>query len=158
MAVLHPQRVLAVWAGGTGGHPILPVAQLEGRLLTYPVGVADLKELTGKEFDAGAFSEVAILIAQGSADANSALPSGEGPSDSHSEEQVQLIFDILGTSTSERLRTVEKVYEKASSRAEIRLYSDVDHRITPEMAHDIVRFIRELMEPDGAENRDAAYQ
>ena len=145
MAVLHPNRILAVWAGGTGLHPILPVAELEGRKLTYPVGVADLEEFAGEPFDSEAFSQVAIFIAQGSADMNTSLPSGDGPSDSYSSEHAQLVRELLGEDALSRLEKVKQAYAAANPTAEFRVYEGAEHRITPEMAGDIIDFIRKQM-------------
>jgi predicted esterase len=150
MAALHPERVLAVWAGGTGGHPVVPLAELKGRRLTYPVGIADLEQVSGRPFDAEAFAKVPMLIAQGSADRNTSLPSSEGPSDSYSKEQAQLVSELLGRTAPERLENVKKAYERAGCQAEFRVYHGVEHRISPEMARDIVRFIRRWTSSEGA--------
>ena len=145
MAVLHPKRTLAVWAGGTGLHPILPAAELEGRKLTYPVGVADLEEVAGRPFDAEAFAQIAIFIVQGSADTNTSLPSGDGPSDSYAGEQGQLVRELLGEDALSRLEKVRQAYTAANPKAQFKVYDGVEHRITPEMAGDIIAFIRSQM-------------
>jgi dienelactone hydrolase len=89
MAVLHPERVLAVWAGGVSGHPILPVAEHQGRRLTYPVGIADLEQISGKPFNRAAFQKIPVMMAQGAADLNTSLPSEPKPSESYTYEQAQ---------------------------------------------------------------------
>lgn len=166
MAVLHPRRVLAVWAGGTGAHPIVPLTEYQGRRLPYPVGVADLADVAGEPFDAGAFAAVPLFVAQGEADANSSLPAGPGPSDSYSPEHARLAFELFGTTAAERLGRVKAAYAAAGARAEFRVYPGAGHRITPEIARDIVAFIREQVSatrprpqgpppPPGAENGTA---
>lgn len=49
-AFLHPDYVKAVACGGMNGKPMLPFAELEREKLIYPIGVYDLKELTGDQF------------------------------------------------------------------------------------------------------------
>ena len=141
MAVLHPSRVLAVWAGGTGGHPILPLAELGGHTLTYPVGVNDLAQVAGAVFDARTFARIPILIVQGAADTNTSLPSGEEPSDSYSAEQARLVLGLVGTNAVQRLERVKALYCSAGSEAEIRVYEGVGHRMSPEVARDLVEFV-----------------
>lgn len=146
MAILHPQRVAAVWAGGTGGHPILPIAEFEGKRLTYPVGIADLESVAGKSFDAASFSRIPIRIVQGGADKNSSLPAGNEPSDSYSPQQAQLVLDLLGHTASKRLAVVERVYRSVSSQTVVRVYPGVEHRLTPEMVQDMAEFMKEQIE------------
>lgn len=49
--LLHPERVQAAAIGSPGGWPMAPTGEWNGVKLPYPVGVSDLKELVGKEFD-----------------------------------------------------------------------------------------------------------
>ena len=46
-AVLHPERVFAAAVGGPDGWPIAPVRADQGEMLPYPVGIADIEELSG---------------------------------------------------------------------------------------------------------------
>ena len=146
MAVLHPERTLAAWAGGMGGMPILPVAEYEGQALTYPVGVADLDVVAGRPFDAQAFARVPVFIVQGSADTNTSIPADDAPSDSYSAEHGRLLRRTFGTTWQERLEKVRPVYEAANANVTFRIYEGVPHRITPEMAADMVQFLREQID------------
>jgi predicted esterase len=141
IAVLHPERVLAVWAGGIGGHPILPLATHQSRTLTYPVGVADLDQIVGKPFDREAFAEIPMLIVHGAADTNSSLPTTDEPSDSYSIAHARLVFELLGETALTRMEKVEPLYHAAGSPAEFRIYPETAHQITPHMARDLVKFI-----------------
>ncbi|HML49272.1 MAG TPA: hypothetical protein PKE04_21240, partial [Clostridia bacterium] len=47
-ALLHPDRVRAAAIGSPGGWPVAPVAQAEGNDLPYPIGIADVAQLTGE--------------------------------------------------------------------------------------------------------------
>lgn len=142
MAMLHPDRVLAIWAGGTGGHPILPLQSLQGRRLTYPVGVGDLAEVAGHTFDAEAFARIPILVAQGTADTNSSLPLTSAPSDSYSSEQARLALDLLGSRALQRLDKVKALYASVTPKAQVRTYAGAPHRITADMLLDLVEFLQ----------------
>jgi pimeloyl-ACP methyl ester carboxylesterase len=45
---LHPDRVLAAAYGSPGGWALAPVTSWQGAFLPYPVGIGDIKALTGK--------------------------------------------------------------------------------------------------------------
>lgn len=141
MAVLHPERVLAVWAGGIGGHPVLPLAELEGRELTFPVGVADLEEIVGKAFYREAFSKISFMIVQGGRDTNTSLPSDAKPSDSYSFEQAELARSLLGTNPQHRLAWVKELYALAGANVEIKIYPEAGHQMTPEIVRDMLGFV-----------------
>jgi pimeloyl-ACP methyl ester carboxylesterase len=145
MAVLHPERVLAVWCGGTGGHPILPFAEYSGRQLSYPAGVGDVEEISGTKFDARAFRRVPMLFVQGSEDTNASLPANDEPSDSYRFAQAEDLRAVLGLTTRERFAKAKQIYADAGANAEFRTYEGVAHQITPQMAGDIVQFIEKCV-------------
>jgi pimeloyl-ACP methyl ester carboxylesterase len=147
MAILHARRVLAVWAGGTGGHPILPLAQAQGFTLSYPVGVADLQEITGAPFDAASFKHVPIRLVQGALDTNSSLPTGSAPSDSYSAEQSTIAFKLLGDSPVERLGRAREFYRQVTERCETEVFPGAGHQMTPELVRDLANFIAGLAAP-----------
>ena len=67
--MLHPEYVLATVTGGALYH-MLPVEELNGEKLIYPVGVGDFKEITGKKFNQKAWSKIPILSTNGEEDDN----------------------------------------------------------------------------------------
>lgn len=147
MAVLHPDRVLAVWAGGMGGHPIVPVEKLGGKALTYPVGTADLRDVTEREFAEKEFRGIKIMFMQGGADANTSLPTDRNPSDSYTYEQAELVREVLGTDSIERLRRVKAIWESVGAEVEMKVYPDAGHQITPQIAREMMEFIETCVAP-----------
>lgn len=141
MAVLHPKRVLAVWAGGVGGHPIAPQSKVGGRILTYPVGVGDLKEIVGAEFDAEAYSKISMMLIHGAEDMNSALPADSRPSDSYTFEQALMVSELFGATATERLEKIRKAHEDAGARVEVKIYPEAGHHMSPEIVADLSAFI-----------------
>ena len=71
--MLHPEYVLATVTGGALYH-MLPVEQLNGERLIYPVGVGDLQEITGKKFNKKAWSKIPIFSTNGEMDDNDTFP------------------------------------------------------------------------------------
>ncbi len=67
--MLHPEYVLATVTGGALYH-MLPVEELNGEKLIYPVGVGDLQEITEKKFNKKAWSKIPILSTNGEKDTN----------------------------------------------------------------------------------------
>ncbi len=126
--VLHPDRVLAAAVGSPGGWPIAPVSVWQGRSLRYPIGVADLEELTGEPFDLEAFRRVPMLFFIGDRDENDSVPYP----DSYDDEDRTLIFDLLGYAPVDRWDDAEAIYSSVGADAEFRMYPGVDHTITLE--------------------------
>lgn len=59
-ALVHPDKVLAIAAGGLNGLLMLPCDSLDGRALPYPVGTADFEALFGKPFDSLLFRSLIL--------------------------------------------------------------------------------------------------
>jgi len=69
-AMLHPEIVQAASIGCPGFGPIVPVSSWNGQNLPYPEGVADLKDLVGREFNAASFRTVPLQVWVGDEDYN----------------------------------------------------------------------------------------
>ncbi|WP_371185871.1 hypothetical protein [Thalassotalea maritima] len=120
-ATIHPTKVKAVVAGGLGGLPILPVSQLDGQQLTYPVGIDDFLEIFGRPFEQENFSAIPMLFVQGDDDENDSVPEGiemqsreNFRSDSYSFDQSLWINEYFGTLPINRLARVRDVYQSVS--------------------------------------------
>ena len=66
--LLHPDLVQGIAAGGLGGLFIFPEEEYEDILLDWPVGVNDLYELTGLEFNRESYKQVKQFIYYGDED------------------------------------------------------------------------------------------
>jgi hypothetical protein len=80
--MLHPEAVKAASIGTPGSYPIVPVTVWKGKPLPYPVGVADLMQLTGKSFDAETFRRIPLQIYIGDQDLDDAVAYPDGYEDS----------------------------------------------------------------------------
>ena len=120
---LHPRRVRAAAIGAPGGWPIAPVASYGGEALPYPVGVADLEELTGAPFDAAGFAAVPKLFVLGSLDTNDSVDFRDG----WEEEPAALVHRLFGADAVERWPRAEAIYRDAGGNARFVLVDGVGH-------------------------------
>lgn len=137
-AAIHPKRVKAVAAGGVNCMPILPIENLMGYQLIYPIGIYDLKEITGVGFDLTAYSHVAQYIYMGSEDENDTLPYD----DAFSDEERKLMLNVLGADMHERWEISKEIYEELEIPAELVMYEGIGHTINEEILNDIVMFFQ----------------
>ncbi len=134
-SVLHPDRVQAVSAGA-GSAPIAPVSTWKGKTLRYPVGVADLQQLTGQAFDQATFSKVPMQIYVGDQDVNEAVYPGDG----FDAEDVAVINSVFGGPLFLRTPSFEAAYNSIGSSSQFVIF--------PGLKHDWAdwSFIREFLE------------
>jgi dienelactone hydrolase len=136
--LLHPARVLAAAVGSPGGWPTAPG---DDATLTYPVGVADLRVLTGSPIDRAALQEVPLFFFLGANDDNDAV----SYRDSFSAADEKLIMSRFGKTPVERWDAARRLYAKARMRATFKLYPGAGHEQTAEMNADIETFFREAL-------------
>lgn len=149
-AALHPDRVCSVSAGGINGLAILPretahVRGLGKRPMNYPVGVANIEDLTGEPFDYDAFCDVNQFIYMGSEDDKDALLYPDAWTDPELRGIALLTYgeDIH----DERFPHCKDVYEEADANAVFRIYDGVGHSPGPAL-DDIVEFHKRSLAGD----------
>lgn len=158
-AALHPGRLVSVTAGGLNGLAILPVEEAAGRslphqdvdahTLNYPVGVADVEELTGDPFDLAAFREVNQFLYLGGDDDRDGLLYPDAWTDADLRKVAVLVYgeDVH----DERFPYCREVYEEVGAAAVFRVYEGVGH--TPEPAvSDLVEFHERSLAGDDVED------
>jgi len=138
--LLHPERVKAA-ASGSGGCPMVPVAEWDGHTLRYPVGVSDLETLTGHPFDITAYRTVPKYIYVGDKDNNDAVDYSDGFDD----EDRNLIYEIFGDPVYiyPRWSIAEQIFNSVSASGQFVIYPDVGHTITIGMWEDLRRFFQQ---------------
>jgi pimeloyl-ACP methyl ester carboxylesterase len=122
-AALHPDRVLAVATGSPGGWPLAPVSLYGNEALAYPIGVADLAELTGAAFDSVAYQAVPQLIVMGSLDDNDSLDFRDG----WDEVPAALVDRLFGADPLSRWPNAEALYQAGGANARFVLVEGVGH-------------------------------
>jgi len=131
--IIHPGLVRAVATGGSS-LPTWPISEYQGRTLRYPVGIADLEQLTGCEFDPVEYRKVAQLIYWGTADTNDPLPFR----DSYEPCDAQLVISICGPTLLDRWLKSQEIYGSLDVSVQFVTYEGVGHR--PGDMSDVIRF------------------
>jgi len=144
-AMLHPERVRAAAAGGVGGWDTVPLKEWNGIKPRYPIGVWDLKNLTGKEFDLETWKTIPLYIYVGDQDTNDPVPI----SDMYDPEDTRLILQNFGESITGRWRVREDMFKSVGSEARFVLYPGMAHEMTDEeleeTLNDVKTFFSEQM-------------
>ena len=135
---LHPDRVKAAAIGAPGGWPIAPVAVYQEQYLRYPIGVADVRQITGRDLNMRALRRVPLLIFMGDHDDNDAVPYG----DAYENEDRAVIIPLFGVTPIERWEAAKMFYWEAGLNAEFKLYPGVGHTVTNEMREDVRAFLQ----------------
>ncbi|MFT3743630.1 MAG: hypothetical protein QM785_04970 [Pyrinomonadaceae bacterium] len=134
---LHPDRVKAAAIGSPGGWPIAPVEKYKDKSLRYPIGVADIKQLSGKKLDLKTLRKVPLFVFIGDKDDNDSVPFD----DSYDEVDRELIYPLLGKTPVSRWEISKQLYKDAGLNAEFRLYPDVAHTVSTQMRDDVRAFL-----------------
>jgi len=139
MAMIHPEKIQCMVAGGLGGFPILPMSSLEGVSLNYPVGISDFEKLFNKKFNANAFKLIPMKLFQGDIDENDSVSEGDELSnendfisDSYSYAQCRFINQSFGHVPVNRVAKVSDLYSQfGMQNFNYVIVPNVDHKITP---------------------------
>ncbi len=137
---LHPEEVQAIAVGAVAGTTTLPMKEYNGVKLRYPVGIADLKQFTGKDFDMKSYKQIAQYIYMGDNDTNDAT----NYRDCYEEEDAQTIWRVLGRNMPDRFNETLKAVNKGGfgSSVQFHTYKGIGHDISDNMYSDIVEFFK----------------
>jgi len=138
--ILHPDVVQAVATGGVNAFTILPTAKWDGETLNYPIGIADIKSITGSDFNDTAYKKVAQYIFMGENDTNDIL---QGYSSSEIQKMNSLAKKILGTNMMpDRWNNLQSIYNKLgySDSIQFHTYIGIGHDLTNNVHADLIDF------------------
>lgn len=134
---LHPEYLHGYAAGGINGLLMLPVSEIDGKEINFPLGVNDFKELTGKEFNFDEFRAVPQLLFMGETDTNDAIPYEDG----YDPEERELVFELLGEKMMpERWNKCIDFYNSEGINAILHTYKDTGHEQPDKIKQDILEF------------------
>lgn len=141
--LIHPDKVLAVAAGGLNGLLMLPVDSLANETLNYPIGLADFSKITSKTFQREEFLSTPQFYFMGALDANDAIPYD----DAYDEPERDQIFRLLGEQMQpERWENCRDLYALHQADAKIKTYEHIGHEHPEEVKSDIVEFFKSKLE------------
>jgi len=137
-AILHPGMVRATAAGGVSGIPTFPTSQWQNSAIRYPLGIADLKEIAGINFDKETYKRISQYFYMGYLDRNDPIPFR----DAHGEKsEIELVKKLVGAETMpDRWNISQTIYKQLRIPAQFVTYNDTGHAIKKEMVDDITRF------------------
>lgn len=135
---LHPKLVKAAAIGSPGGWPIAPVRKYKGEKLRYPIGVSDIKLISGKKFMIKDLKKTPLFIYMGEADNNDSVVYVDG----YEIEDKNLIFRLFGKTPIDRWSLIEDLYKSKNINATFKLYSGIKHTINNDMIADVVEFFK----------------
>lgn len=133
---LHPERVKAAAIGSPGGWAIAPATEFKEKSLRYPIGTADYKTVSGKNFDIKNLRNVPMFIFLGDQDDNDSLVFTDG----YDTEDKDLVFELFGKTPVERWEISKKLYQESKLNVEFKLYPNVKHTVNREIMDDIMAF------------------
>lgn len=139
---LHPEKVAATAAGGVNSMVILPAVSIGDQTLIYPVGIADVEEITGAAFQPQAFAAVPQYYYMGAEDDNDALPYD----DAYSDMEREIVIKVLDEEMDARWESCQNVYKEQNIRAGFHSYPGIGHETTTETIGDIASFFTRVME------------
>ena len=138
-AILHPKIVRAVATGGVNCIPTFPTDRWNGTTMRYPVGIADIKEIAGIDFDEAAYKQVSQYIYMGALDNNDTVPYRDG----YDEVDAELIKTLIGAKMMpDRWDMSQSIYKALEIPAQFVTYENTRHEIRREMIDDVVAFFR----------------
>jgi hypothetical protein len=161
-SVIHPSRVHSVSIGGVNGIVTLPLKAskpdqdfefIEVLSLNYPVGVADIAELTGESFDMTTFRTINQFIYMGEDDDKDVLLWPDAWTDP--ELRASAILTYGPDIHADRFPHCAAVYAEQNVPAVFRTYPETGHDPSPAI-DDIVTFHKRSLAGAGVEDLDAA--
>lgn len=131
---MHPDRVAGIGIGGVAGMPMLPLEKYENRTLNYPLGVADLKKITGMAFDKTAYESIPKMVFMGESDTNDLFKIDNG------EDRNVQANRQFGSEVKKRWDKVRTILESTDDKVQTITYLNTSHKVTQEIARDIASF------------------
>jgi hypothetical protein len=140
--MMHPGRVQAAATGGLNGLVMLPLTELDGVRLPVPLGLADLRELTGLRFRSDAWRNVPQFIHMGADDTNDAVEFDDG----YSESERAIVHRAIGKRMqADRWERGQSVYREFGANAEFHTWPGVGHWTDGKINQEVAEFFRRAM-------------
>jgi hypothetical protein len=143
-AFLHPGSLLAVVSGAVNSMPMLPVSRVSEAALSYPLGLDDFAQISGKEFELSNWLGLAQMIYMGALDDNDAVKFN----DAYSEDERAIVFSAIGEKMSERWLESQSIYLAKQPNVTFMTYGQVGHWTDGRIRRDMSNFIKTAIDKD----------
>lgn len=139
--LIHPDKVLAVAAGGLNGLLSLPLTNIEGKSLNYPLGINDFTLLFNQEFQKTEFINTPQFYFMGTLDENDAVPYD----DAFDQNERELIYECLGEEMLPlRWENCQKTYADNGVNTIFKTYKNIGHELSKSTKKVIVDFFSKI--------------
>lgn len=137
ISMLQPEKVKMVISGATLDDLVTPVSEHNGEALVFPTGIADYKEITGRDFNLDTINKMAKLVFMGKDDEQTPLMYG----DAYSDAERKAIINAFGQNTLQRAKNMMNVYHDTGGKAMFILDVGITHSYSQDMQDYIIDFI-----------------
>lgn len=138
-AILHPNIVRAVATGGINGIPTFPTDSVDGNVVRYPVGIADIREITGLYLDLAQYKTISQYIYMGENDTND----DTWFADAYEQQDADLIHRIIGLKMMpDRWEKSQAIYNQLGIPAQFVTYRGIGHEVPGYVWDDLNSFFR----------------
>lgn len=141
--LIHPDKIQACAVGGLNGMLMLPLGQVGGTPLRYPLGTHDFYDLFGDSVKLDSLQQVPQFLFMGEEDDNDAVPY----SDAYDDDEREIIHAYFGKHMlPDRWDYCSRVYRANFSHVTITTYPKIGHTITDEMRDDVAQFVKKTVD------------
>jgi hypothetical protein len=136
---LHPDKIQALAIGGFNGKLMLPISEIKGQALEYPLGLKDFRKRFKKPFDISTYSSIPQFIYLGKLDDNDAVQYD----DAYNNKERNLINNYISDKVQERFLACQAIYRQHHINPVFKSYEKVGHWTTSEVNLDVIRFFQQ---------------
>lgn len=133
-AILHPEKVKLLIAGGCSGVGILPLKNINHETLLYPIGCGDIEEITEEKIEL--FKKIKQFYYMGENDNNDPFEQDENGNllwkDCIEPREAQQLNKYFGKEMMPtRWERFQKIYKELGVNATFKTYKEYGHNPTP---------------------------
>ncbi len=142
LALLQPERVASVTAGGLNGMAILPQDEAAGEQINFQIGTGDYETLTGKAFDKETWREIPQLGYIGAVERIPGDDTIPWPGVWTDRNQARHAVEVYGFDMQqERMVYSDIVHQQAGANTRFEVYDNAGHdNSKPEIVRDTLGF------------------
>ncbi len=141
-SILHPEKIAAVCAGGVNGILILPLEELNGERLNFPIGINKVEEVTHEQVRLASFRTLPQFWFMGELDNNDATKFDDG----YNPTERKLVYKLLGKEMMpERWEKVQKIYQENHVTASFKTYKGIGHGTDLNINNEVSTFFKKYL-------------
>lgn len=141
-SMIHPETIQALAMGGFNGELMLPMQELNGNKLPYPLGIHDFNTLFKQSFDLTTYQSIPQYIYMGKLDENDAVQFD----DAYSKKERKIINEQIADNVQARYVACQKYYQQYQINAKFITFEEVGHWTTAEVNLQVILFFLDQMQ------------